>query len=146
MDFCCGATMAVKIRPLHSERGMLLTDVPFLVCHTCGNTVVAPSVETQVTLYVHHCETDGVTQASLLDAVSEAEIAEILSTYEPFDSETDPYVTEDQVDHMLDVWNFAAEIGDQHWIDEIKNSLHLLHQVKMHELTQFHFASTSSRF
>ncbi len=133
MDFCCGATMTARIRPLHSERGMLLTDVPFLVCRTCGQAVISPALETQVTMYVHHCETDGVKQASLLDIVDELQIQDVLLDYPSFDSRDIPTVSEEQMDHMLDVWNFATLLGDTEWVREVKDTLLFLHQVLMKE-------------
>ncbi len=133
MDFCCGATMTARIRPLHSERGTLLTDVPFLVCRTCGQAVIAPMLETQVTMYVHQCETDGVKQASLLDVVDELQIQDVLLDYPSFDTRDIPTVSQEQLDHMLDVWNFATLLGDTKWVHEVKDTLLFLHQVLMKE-------------
>lgn len=130
MDFCCGSTMIARLSPLYTEGGALIADVPFLFCHTCGHMTIAPTVEFDVTMYTHYCETDGVKKASLFDVVERERIQAILEEYPAPPSMDHPWVGDDQFDHMLDLWNFAAQIGDQEWIDEIKRTLVLLHRVR----------------
>lgn len=131
MDFCCGTTMTGRLGPLHSEGGTLLTDVPFLFCRTCGNTVLAPPFEFDITMYTHYCETDGVKSASLLDVIDKERLQEILEDYPASATEQlEPFASSEQIDHLLDLWNFAAEIDDHEWIADIKNSLLLIHKVR----------------
>lgn len=131
MDFCCGTTMTARLAPLQTDGGAQLTDVPFLYCLTCGHTVVAPAVEFDVTMYTHYCETDGVKQASLCDVVNREKIQAVLDEYTGQVDAAHPVATLEQIDHMLDVWNFAAQIGDTDWIEEVKNTLFLLRQVRL---------------
>ncbi|MCY0875327.1 MAG: hypothetical protein OWT28_03480 [Firmicutes bacterium] len=131
MDFCCGTSMIGRLAPLHTEAGALITDVPFLFCHTCGQTVVAPDVLLDVTMFTHYCETDGVKSASLYDVVDKERIQGILYAYpEPVTDYTDFYVDAEQLDHMLDLWNFASSLDDQQWKSEIKEVLLALHKVR----------------
>ncbi len=131
MDFCCGTTMTGRLASLHTDGGTQLTDVPFLYCLTCGHTVVAPAVEFDVTMYAHYCDTDSVRQASLCDVVNREKIQAVLDEYAgPIDI-PHPIATVEQIDHMLDVWNFAAQIGDAAWIEDVKNTLLLLRQVRL---------------
>lgn len=132
MDFCCGTSMIGRLAPLHTEAGALITDVPFLFCHTCGQTVVAPAVLFDVTMFSHYCETDGVKSASLFDVVEKERIQAILDAYpEPVTEHKDFYVSDDQLDHMLDLWNFASSLGDEEWKREIKSALLVLHKVRL---------------
>lgn len=130
MDFCCGSTMIARLSPLYTEGGALITDVPFLYCHTCGHMTIAPAVEFDVTMYTHYCETDGVKKASLFDVVDREKVQAILDEYPPQQQLDHPWVSDEQFDHMLDLWNFAAQQGDQVWIEEIKSTLLLFHRVR----------------
>jgi len=131
MDFCCGTSMIGRLAPLHTEGGALVTDVPFLYCHTCGLTVVAPEIEFDVTMFAHYCETDGVKSASLFDVIDKERILSIIEEYSSNSSTLEyPYVISEQLDHMLDLWNFAADIGDDQWRQSIKETLLLLHKVR----------------
>ena len=129
MDFCCGTTMAALLAPYYSEGRALLTDVPFLVCNTCGRRAVAPGVELDVSMYSHYCETDGLRTASLYDVVDKSRIEQILAEY-PSPSGGGPIVTEGQIDHLLDLWNFAVELGDAEWLSEIRGQLGFLLNVR----------------
>jgi hypothetical protein len=129
MDFCCGTTMTARLGPLCTEGRAQLTDVPFLVCPTCGHTTVAPAVEFDVTMYLHYCETDGVAEASLLDVVDREKIQAILDDYPDTDLAM-PRVSDEQIDHMLDLWNFALALQDVEWVREIREKLVLLHRVR----------------
>ena len=130
MDFCCGTTMMARLGPLYSEGRMLLADVPFLVCPTCGHTVVAPAVELDVTMYAHYCDTDGVDHASLFDVVDQARIQETLDAYPDPRTDDAPFVTEAQLDHMLDLWLLATDWSDADWLADIRAKLQFLQQVR----------------
>lgn len=129
MDFCCGTTMMARLGPLCSEGRAQLTDVPFLVCPTCGHTTVASPVEFDVTMYLHYCETDRVAKASLLDVVDRERIQAILDEY-PDPGPGPLRVSDEQIDHMLDLWNFALALSDVEWVREIREQLVLLHRVR----------------
>jgi len=134
MDFCCGTSMIGRLAPLHTEAGALITDVPFLFCHTCGHTVVAPDVLFDVTMFSHYCETDGVKSASLFDVVDKVRIQAILDAFPDSVTEyRDFYVSEDQLDHMLDLWNFASALKDEAWKKEIREALLVLHRVRFEQ-------------
>ncbi|OAG94421.1 hypothetical protein [Ferroacidibacillus organovorans] len=137
MDFCCGTTMTARLAPLYSEGGVLLTDVPFLFCHTCHTMRVAPQIFTEVTLYTHHCETDGLKRASLFDILASGQIDAILAMYPGPDPSSKPYVTEAQIDHLLDVWNVAQELGDVAWIDEVRKTLCDIHALHLNQTRDF---------
>ncbi len=131
MDFCCGTTMTARLAPLQTDGGAQLTDVPFLYCLTCGHTVVAPAVEFDVAMYTHYCDTDGVKQASLCDVVNREKIQAVLEEYPGPTDTPHSIATIEQIDHMLDVWNFAAQIGDTAWIEDVKSTLLLLRQARL---------------
>ncbi|MCI0183573.1 MAG: hypothetical protein OWR52_01150 [Acidibacillus sp.] len=130
MDFCCGTTMSLRFASLTTDGGAQIADVPFLYCHSCGHTVVAPEVELDVTMYTHYCDTDGVKQATLHDVVNKEKLQHIAAQYPAFTGPSHLTVSEEQIDHMLDVWNFAKQIDDQEWLAEIKLSLVKLHKVR----------------
>ncbi|WP_146192763.1 hypothetical protein [Sulfoacidibacillus thermotolerans] len=121
--------MTLRLAPLTTDGGAQITDVPFLYCQTCGHTVVAPEVEFDVTMYTHYCDTDGVKQASIYDVISKEKLQAIIAEYPLFEGPAHPIVTKEQIDHMLDVWNFAKQINDLEWIEEIKAALIKLHKV-----------------
>ncbi len=138
MDFCCGTTMSARIAPLTTDGGATLTDVPFLYCRTCGHMVIAPAVELDVAMYTHFCDTDGLQIASLYDVVDRSKIKMILQEYpEPSDAMV-PLIAEEQIDHLLDVWNFASQINDETWIEDVKSSLFKLHKLlsEKHQLQE----------
>jgi hypothetical protein len=128
MDFCCGTTMSARLAPLRTE-SVQIADVPFLYCQTCGTTCVAPEVSLDVAMYVHHCETDGVREASLCDVVVRERIQAALDAY-PAYTPGDPRVSPEQVDHMLDLWNVALTLGDDGWLTEIRDRLALFYRVR----------------
>lgn len=129
MDFCCGTTMSAKISSLYTDGGALMTDVPFLYCRTCGQTTIAPTVELDVVMYSHNCDTDGVKHASFNDVVDHAVINALLEEYpEPNEHNMDT-ILDEQIDHLLDVWNFASQIDDEEWIASVKSTLYQLHKV-----------------
>lgn len=130
MDFCCGTTMTARIAPMETEGGSLLTDVPFLLCNTCGHMVIAPNLEFDVTMYAHYLETDGVKSASLMDVVDQDRILAVCQEYPETERHDGPYVSDAQLDHMLDLWNIATYFGDAAWIDDIKERLLVLHKVR----------------
>ena len=138
MDFCCGTTMSARIATMTTDGGATLTDVPFLYCRTCGNLVIAPTVELDVTMYMHFCDTDGIQMASLFDVVDRSKVGIILQEYpEPIDA-MESLIAEEQIDHLLDVWNFASQIGDEDWIEEVKSSLFKVHKLlsEKHQLQE----------
>lgn len=129
MDFCCGTTMAARLAPFYSDGRALLTDVPFLVCRTCGRSTVAPGVELDVSMYSHYCETDGLRAASLFDVVDKSRIEQILSEY-PDAQAFEPVVTDAQIDHLLDLWNLSADLGDAEWLSDVREQLCFLMNVR----------------
>jgi len=134
MDFCCGTSMIGRLAPLHTEGGAVLTDVPFLFCPTCGHTVVASDVEFDVTMFAHYCETDGVKTASVFDVIERDRVQSILDEYPSRTVGFEyPSVTAEQLDHMLDLWNFAREMGDDLWRNDIRDALVRLHKVRSAE-------------
>ncbi len=138
MDFCCGSTMSARIATLYTDGGATLTDVPFLYCRTCGQLTIAPAVEIDVVMYTHFCDTDGVKQASLYDVVDRSIIDMIIQEYpEPNEAFT-LLIADEQINHLLDVWNFASQIGDNAWIEEVKSSLFKLHEIlsQQHQLQE----------
>ncbi len=131
MDFCCGTTMTLRLASLTTDGGAQIADVPFLYCHTCGHTVIAPEVELDVTMYSHYCDTDGLKQGTFKDVVDQDKLSAITEQYSVFEGPPHPIVTEEQIDHMLDVWNFAKQINDEEWITEIRTTLLRLHKVRL---------------
>ena len=138
MDFCCGTTMSARIATLTTDGGASLTDVPFLYCRTCGHMVIAPTVELDVVMYAHFCDTDGLKLTSLCDVVDRSKIETILQEYPEPSDEFTALIADEQIDHLLDVWNFASQIGDKEWIEEVKTSLFKLHKLlsEKHQLQE----------
>ena len=123
-DFCCGLTMVAMLRSIYSEGGVLIHDVPMLVCPTCHNSHVAPDVEFDFIMHAHNCETDRVKVTSLRDAVEISKLEEVQKKY-PDDERmrTGRRVLPQQVDWLLDLINVAKKLGDDEWHDELMKQL-----------------------
>ncbi|KEO82911.1 hypothetical protein [Tumebacillus flagellatus] len=123
-DFCCGMTMVALLRSIYSEGGVLVHDVPMLVCPTCHKSHIVPDLEFDYIMLTHYCETDRVKVTSLRDAVGESKVADALSKY-PEDERirTGRRVVPQQIDSVLDLINVAKGMGDQTWHDELMEQL-----------------------
>lgn len=123
-DFCCGLTMVAMIRSIYSEGGVMIHDVPMLVCPTCHKSHVAPDIEFDFIMHAHYCETDRVKVASLRDAIGDNKLQAVQKKY-PDDERvrTGRRVLPQQVDSLLDLINVAKKLGDEEWHDELLTQL-----------------------
>jgi hypothetical protein len=119
-SLCCGLTMVAIMRSVYSEGGVLIHDVPMLVCPTCHKSHLAPELELDFVMLSHHAETDGVQIVSLQEAVGAAKVERVLKTY-PEDERyrTGRRVLPEQIDSLLDLINMAKALGDQVWHEEL---------------------------
>lgn len=120
MDICCGLTMVARIENVYSEGGVLIRDVPLLVCPTCHQSQICPDVLFDYQMYSHYCETDGLRSTSLIDAIGEDRILQQLEKY-PEDAriQTHKRVLPEQMDQTLDLINLSNLIGDTLWHEEL---------------------------
>ncbi|ASS75669.1 hypothetical protein CIG75_12160 [Tumebacillus algifaecis] len=121
---CCGLTMVAVMRSVYSEGGVLIHDVPMLVCPTCHHHHLAPELELDFIMLAHHAETDGVKIASLLEAIGDEKVTRVLNAY-PEDERyrTGRRVLPEQVDSLLDMINMAKSLGDDAWYRELLDTL-----------------------
>jgi hypothetical protein len=123
-DFCCGLTMTVILRSIYSEGGVLVHDVPMLVCPTCHKSHIAPEVQFDYIMLTHYCETDRVKVTSLKEAIGSKKIEELQERY-PEDERirTGRRVLPQQVDALLDLVNVAKGLGDEEWHQQLLDQL-----------------------
>lgn len=123
-DFCCGLTMIGLLRSIYSEGGVLVHDVPMLVCPTCHKSHIIPDLEFDYIMLTHYCETDRVKVTSLRDAIGETKITDALAKY-PEDERirTGRRVVPQQIDSVLDLINVAKGMGDEAWHAELLDQL-----------------------
>lgn len=123
-DFCCGLTMVGVMNSMYSEGGVLIHDVPMLVCPTCHNSHIAPDCELDFIMLSHNCETDRVKVSSLQEAVGEEKVNRVLGQY-PEDERirTGARVLPEQIDSTLDMINIAKLTGDEAWHEELLGQL-----------------------
>ncbi|MGZ4032752.1 MAG: hypothetical protein ACXVPC_12130 [Tumebacillaceae bacterium] len=123
-DFCCGLTMVVMMRSIYSEGGVLVHDVPMLVCPTCHKSHIAPDVEFDYIMHTHNCETDRVKVTSLKEVIGAHKISEVQKKYpEDERTKTGRRVLPEQIDSILDLINVAKSIGDEEWHQELLTQL-----------------------
>ncbi|MGZ4106604.1 MAG: hypothetical protein ACXVOI_08465 [Tumebacillaceae bacterium] len=123
-DFCCGLTMVVMMRSIYSEGGVLVHDVPMLVCPTCHKSHIAPDVEFDYIMHTHNCETDRVKVTSLKEVIGPHKISEVQKKYpEDERTKTGRRVLPEQIDSILDLINVAKSIGDEEWHQELLTQL-----------------------
>lgn len=123
-DFCCGLTMVAMMRSIYSEGGVLVHDVPMLVCPTCHKSHIAPDVEFDYIMHSHNCESDRVKVTSLKDVVSAGQIDTVFKRY-PDDERirSGRRVLPEQVDILLDMINVAKSLEDEAWHQELLDQL-----------------------
>ncbi|MCX7568494.1 hypothetical protein OS242_00750 [Tumebacillus sp. DT12] len=123
-DFCCGLTMVAMMRSIYSEGGVLVHDVPMLVCPTCHKSHIAPDVEFDYIMHSHNCESDRVKVTSLKDVVGYGKIDTVLKRY-PDDERirSGRRVLPEQVDTLLDMINVAKSLEDEAWHQELLDQL-----------------------
>jgi len=123
-DFCCGLTMVAMMRSIYSEGGVLVHDVPMLVCPTCHKSHIAPDVEFDYIMHSHNCESDRVKVTSLKDVVGTGKIDTVLKRY-PDDERirSGRRVLPEQVDTLLDMINVAKSLEDEAWHQELLDQL-----------------------
>jgi hypothetical protein len=123
-DFCCGLTMVGMLRSIYSEGGVLVHDVPMLVCPTCHKSHIAPEAEFDYIMHSHNCETDRVKVTSLKEVIGPSKIEAILKRY-PEDERirSGRRVLPEQIDALLDMINVAKSLGDESWHQELINQL-----------------------
>lgn len=123
-DFCCGLTMVAMMRSIYSEGGVLVHDVPMLVCPTCHKSSIAPDVEFDYIMHSHNCESDRVKVTSLKDVVGYGKIDTVLKRY-PDDERirSGRRVLPEQVDTLLDMINVAKSLEDEAWHQELLDQL-----------------------
>lgn len=123
-DFCCGLTMVGLMRSIYSEGGVLVHDVPMLVCPTCHKSHIAPDVEFDYIMLTHYCETDRVKVTSLKEAIGDPKIRDVMKKF-PEDERvrTGRRVLPVQIDSVLDMINVAKNLGDEAWHDELMEQL-----------------------
>lgn len=131
MDYCCGLTMVGRLQNVYTEGSVLIQDVPILFCPTCQHSVIAPDIELDYQMYVHHCETDGVRSGRLSDVVSDEKLLAVLEQY-PEDERirTGQRVIPEQIDTVLDLLNYAQSINDHEWGNELRNRLLLFGELR----------------
>lgn len=123
-DFCCGLTMVGMMRSMYSEGGVLIHDVPMLVCPTCHKSHVAPDIEFDYIMLAHYCETDRVRVTSMKEAVGPDKIRDVLKKYPEDDRvRTGRRVLPEQIDSLLDMINVAKTLEDQSWHQELLDQL-----------------------
>ncbi|MBL0388888.1 hypothetical protein JJB07_20030 [Tumebacillus sp. ITR2] len=123
-DFCCGLTMVALLRSIYSEGGVLVHDVPMLVCPTCHKSHIVPDLEFDYIMLTHYCETDRVKATSLRETVGESKVVDALAKY-PEDERirTGRRVVPQQFDSVLDLINVAKSMGDTTWHNELMEQL-----------------------
>ncbi|HEU4962389.1 MAG TPA: hypothetical protein VFV52_00805 [Bacilli bacterium] len=123
-DFCCGLTMVCVMRSIYSEGGVLVHDVPMLVCPTCHKSHIAPDIEFDYIMLSHYCETDRVKVTSLKDAIGEPKLRDVQKKY-PEDERirSGRRVLPTQIDSLLDMINVAKNLGDEDWHEELLEQL-----------------------
>lgn len=123
-DFCCGLTMVVMMRSIYSEGGVLVHDVPMLVCPTCHKSHVAPDIEFDYIMHTYNCETDRVKVTSLKEVIGAHKIADVQKKY-PEDERirSGRRVLPEQIDSILDLINVAKTMGDEAWHQELLDQL-----------------------
>ncbi|WP_018132579.1 hypothetical protein [Effusibacillus pohliae] len=130
MDHCCGLTMVARLQNVFTEGSVLMQDVPILFCPTCHHSVIAPEIELDYQIYAHHCATDGIRSASLPDAIGDERILQILDKYpEDIRVATGQRVVQEQIDMTLDLMNFAKQIDDQDWYQELVERLRMFREL-----------------
>jgi hypothetical protein len=123
-DFCCGLTMVVMMRSIYSEGGVLVHDVPMLVCPTCHKSHIAPDIEFDYIMHTHNCETDRVKVTSLKEVVGTHKITAVQKKYpEDERTKTGRRVLPEQIDSILDLINVAKSMGDEEWHEELLGQL-----------------------
>ncbi|MDB5083739.1 MAG: hypothetical protein JWN30_625 [Bacilli bacterium] len=120
MDICCGLTMVARLENVYSEGGVLIQDVPLLVCPTCRRSQISPDILFDYQMYAYYCETDGARSGSLSKAIGEEKILHQLEKYpEDIRIQQKIRVIPEQIDNTLDLMNLADLIGDDRWHQEL---------------------------
>lgn len=116
--------MVGLMRSIYSEGGVLVHDVPMLVCPTCHKSHIAPDVEFDYIMLTHYCETDRVKVTSLKEAIGDPKIRDVMKKF-PEDERvrTGRRVLPVQIDSVLDMINVAKNLGDEAWHDELMEQL-----------------------
>jgi hypothetical protein len=116
--------MVGMMRSMYSEGGVLIHDVPMLVCPTCHKSHVAPDIEFDYIMLAHYCETDRVRVTSMKEAVGPDKIRDVLKKYPEDDRvRTGRRVLPEQIDSLLDMINVAKTLEDQSWHQELLDQL-----------------------
>jgi len=127
-DFCCGLTMVVLLRSIYSEGGVLVHDVPMLVCPTCHKSHIVPDVEFDYVMLSYYCETDRVKVTSLRDVIGTQKVEQLCRQYPEDDRlRTGRRVLPQQVDAVLDMINVAKRLEDEEWHQELLDQLKTFH-------------------
>lgn len=124
MSFCCGASMLGTKGTLKHYRTHI-HNVPITYCPVCHRVDIHYLAQHEYEILAEYAHGDGALEVDFQEYV-EQEGKDLLANCVNHEDE-DPYdVVLNQIDMALDLLNFAKQINDKEWQDDLKRRLIVL--------------------
>lgn len=102
-----------------------IRNVPILFCPVCRRVIVNPLVESEYEWMADYAFADGALEIDFTDHVTK-EKEELFSNCVNTEFDQPLEMMQAQIDNALDLLAFAAQIGDQKWMEQLQQRLTLL--------------------
>ncbi|MFD0714621.1 hypothetical protein [Paenibacillus sp. GCM10027626] len=124
MSFCCGASMIGTNGTLRHYRTHI-HNVPILFCPVCQRVEIHHVIENEYEILAEYANGDGAAEVDFLEYVGQDD-STLFENCVNNEKEDPVEIVTSQIDMALDLLQFAKQIGDISWEEELKRRLGVL--------------------
>lgn len=132
----CGRDMEIRLRTVIYQSKVEIENVPVFTCEFCNRSEVLPEVKQELTGLI--AELGGKPEKQRLRFDESSELAHLMRVVTDKEHRHEPVdkILEERINELLDMLLLARSLGDEPWMDDVRNRLSQIskHAIHAYEL------------
>lgn len=115
--------MSIRLRTVIYQNKVDIENVPVYTCESCQRSEVLPSVKPELTGLIGKLGNEPGKQQLLFDEMSEIAYLMRKVSEKEYHRHSVERIVQERINELLDMMLIAKSLGDEQWIEEIRNRL-----------------------
>lgn len=132
----CGRDLEIRLRTVIYQSKVEIENVPVFTCEFCNRSEVLPEVKQELTGLI--AELGGKPEKQRLRFDESSELAHLMRVVTDKEHRHEPVdkILEERINELLDMLLLARSLGDEPWMDDVRNRLSQIskHAIHAYEL------------